>query len=106
MFRENVRQFAGKELAPLVRGMDEEQQMDAGLVRKLFELGLMGIEIPEEFGGSGGTLFDAVLAVETISAVDPAVGLLVEVHNTLVVNALLRRATAEQKQRFLPRLAV
>ena len=106
LFRENVRQFAGKELAPLVRGMDEEQQMDAGLVRKLFELGLMGIEIPEEFGGSGGTFFDAVLAVETISAVDPAVGLLVDVHNTLVVNALLRRATAEQKQRFLPGLAL
>jgi len=105
MIRESVQQFAEQELRPLVRRMDDEQHMDAGLLRKLFELGLMGIEIPEEFGGSGGTFFDAVLAVETISAVDPAVGVLVDVHNTLVINALLRWATAEQKQRYLPKLA-
>jgi butyryl-CoA dehydrogenase/short/branched chain acyl-CoA dehydrogenase len=85
--------------------MDESQQMDAGLIRQLFELGLMGIEIPEQFGGSGGTFFDAALAVEMISTVDPAVGLIVDVQNTLVVNALLRWATAEQKLRYLPRLA-
>ena len=85
--------------------MDDSQQMDAGLIRKLFELGLMGIEIPDEFGGSGGTFFDSVLAVETISAVDPAVGLLVDVQNTLVANALLRWGTAEQKRSYLPRLA-
>ena len=105
MIRESVQQFAEQELRPLVRRMDDEQHMDAGLLRKLFELGPMGIEIPEEFGGSGGTFFDAVLAVETISAVDPAVGVLVDVHNTLVINALLRWATAEQKQRYLPKLA-
>jgi len=105
LFRDTVRQFAQHEIAPLVRGMDEGQQMDAGLIGKLFELGLMGIEIPEQFGGSGGTFFDTVLAVETISAVDPAVGLIVDVQNTLVVNALLRWATAEQKLRYLPRLA-
>ncbi|HEV2134659.1 MAG TPA: acyl-CoA dehydrogenase family protein [Terracidiphilus sp.] len=105
LFRETVRRFARDEVAPLVRRMDEEQQVDAGLLRKLFGLGLMGIEIPEELSGSGGTFFDAVLAVEEISAVDPAVGLVVDVHNTLVARALMRWATAEQKRRWLPRLA-
>jgi butyryl-CoA dehydrogenase/short/branched chain acyl-CoA dehydrogenase len=105
LFRDTVRQFAKDKIAPLVHGMDESQQMDAGLIGKLFELGLMGIEIPEEFGGSAGTFFDTVLAVEMISTVDPAVGLIVDVQNTLVVNALLRWSTAEQKQKYLPRLA-
>jgi alkylation response protein AidB-like acyl-CoA dehydrogenase len=105
LFRGTVRQFARDEIAPLVRRMDEEQHINAGLVRKLFELGMMGIEIPEELGGSGGTFFDAVVAVEEISAVDPAVGLVVDVHNTLVANALLRRGTPGQKKRWLPRLA-
>ena len=105
LFRDTVRQFAEKEIAPLVRRMDEEQHFDPGLIRRLFELGLMGIEIPEQFGGSGGTFFDAALAVETISAVDPAVGVLVDVQNTLVINALLRWATDAQKQKHLPRLA-
>lgn len=105
LLRNTVRQFALNKIAPLVRGMDESQQMDAGLIEQLFELGLMGIEIPEQFGGSGGTFFDTALAVETISTVDPAVGLIVDVQNTLVVNALLRWATAEQKVRYLPRLA-
>jgi alkylation response protein AidB-like acyl-CoA dehydrogenase len=105
LFRETVRRFARDEVAPLLRRMDEEQQVDAGLVRKLFDLGLMGIEIPEELGGSGGTFFDAVLAVEEISAVDPAVGLVVDVHNTLVARAIMRWATAEQKKRWLTRLA-
>lgn len=105
LFRATVRKFAREEVAPLVRRMDEEQQLDAGLLRKLFELELMGIGIPEEFGGSGGTFFDAVLAVEEISAVDPAVGLVVDVHNTLVASALLRWGTPEQKKKWLPRLA-
>jgi butyryl-CoA dehydrogenase/short/branched chain acyl-CoA dehydrogenase len=85
--------------------MDESQQMDAGLIRELFELGLMGIEIPEQFGGSGGTFFDTILAVEMISTVDPSVALIVDVQNTLVINALLRWATAEQRLKYLPRLA-
>jgi acyl-CoA dehydrogenase len=85
--------------------MDEEQHLDAALLRKLFELGLMGIEIPEEFGGSGGSFFDSVLAVEMLSTVDPAVGLVVDVQNTLVASALLRWGTAEQKKQYLPRLA-
>jgi alkylation response protein AidB-like acyl-CoA dehydrogenase len=105
LFRGTVRQFARDEIAPLVRRMDEAQHIDAALVRKLFELGLMGIEIPEEFGGAGGTFFDAVLAVEEISAIDPAVGLVVDVHNTLVANALMRWGTPGQKKLWLPHLA-
>ena len=105
MFRDTVRQFAVEQIGPLVRGMDEAQQMDAGLIQKLFALGLMGIEIPEEYGGAGGSFFEAILAVEEISAVDPAVGVLVDVQNTLCINALARWATEEQKQEYLPRLA-
>lgn len=105
LFRDTVRRFAEKEMAPLVRAMDEEQHLDAGLIRRLFELGLMGIEVPEEFGGSGGRFFDAVLAIETLSMVDPAVAVLVDVHNTLAINALRRWATEAQKRKYLPRLA-
>jgi alkylation response protein AidB-like acyl-CoA dehydrogenase len=94
MFQDSVREFAADRIIPLVRGMDEAQQMDAGLVREMFALGLMGIAVPEEYGGAGGSFFDAVLAVEAISAVDPAVGVLVDVQNTLVTNALVRWATA------------
>ena len=92
LFYSTVRQFAEETIAPLVRAMDEEQQFAAGLVERLFELGLMGIEIPEELGGAGGSFFDAVLAIEAISTVDPAVAVLVDVHNTLVINALRRWA--------------
>jgi len=105
LFRETVRQFALDEVAPLVRRMDEEQHLDAALLRRLFELGLMGIEIPEEFGGSAGSFFDSVLAVEMLSAVDPAVALVVDVQNTLVASAVLRWGTADQKRKYLPRLA-
>jgi butyryl-CoA dehydrogenase/short/branched chain acyl-CoA dehydrogenase len=85
--------------------MDEEQHMDADLVRSLFELGLMGIGIPEQYGGSGGTFFDSVLAVEAVSAVDPSVGVLVDVQNTLAAAGLMRWATEEQKKKYLSRLA-
>ena len=105
LFRDTVRQFAGGEIAPLVREMDESQQMDSRLLTQLFELGIMGIEIPEQYGGSGGTFFEAILAVEEISAVDPAVGVLVDVQNTLVVNAIRRWASEEQKKTFLSKLA-
>ncbi|GGG69344.1 acyl-CoA dehydrogenase [Edaphobacter dinghuensis] len=105
MFRATVRQFAAEQIAPLVRSMDETQAMDAGVVRQMFGLGLMGISIPESYGGADGSFFEAILAVEEISAVDPAVGVLVDVQNTLCVNALLRWATEEQKRRWLPRLA-
>ena len=105
LFLETVRRFAADEVAPLVRQMDEEQHLDEGLLRKLFELGLMGIEIPEEFGGSAGSFFDSVVAVEMLSVVDPAVALVVDVQNTLVASAVLRWGTAEQKRNYLPRLA-
>jgi butyryl-CoA dehydrogenase/short/branched chain acyl-CoA dehydrogenase len=105
MFQESVWQFAADKIAPLVRSMDDAQQMDAGLVREMFSLGLMGVGVPEEYGGAGGSFFDAVLAVEAISAVDPAVGVLVDVQNTLCINAIVRWASEEQKRRYLPRLA-
>jgi butyryl-CoA dehydrogenase/short/branched chain acyl-CoA dehydrogenase len=105
MFQNSVRQFASERIAPLVRGMDESQQMDAGLIREMFSLGLMGIEAPEEFGGAAGSFFDAILAVEAISAADPAVGVLIDVQNTLCLNAILRWATEDQKQRYVSRLA-
>src|ERR1700754_2328628 len=105
LFRDTVRKFANAEIAPLVRSMDESQQMDPGLLRQLHSLGLMSIEIPEEYGGSAGTFFEAILAVEEVSAVDPAVGVLVGVQNTLVVNALNRWANEEQKKQYLTKLA-
>ncbi len=105
MFQDSVRQFAADRIAPLVRQMDEAQHFDAGLLKQLFELGLMAIEIPDEFGGAGGTFFDAIVAVEALSSVDPSVGVLVDVQNTLCINALLRWGSAEQKRAYLPRLA-
>jgi alkylation response protein AidB-like acyl-CoA dehydrogenase len=105
MFRDTVRRFANEQIGPLVRGMDEAQQMDAGILRKLFELGLMGIEVPEQYGGAGGTFFEAILAVEEISAVDPSVGVLVDVQNTLCINALVRWANEEQRTKYLSRLS-
>ena len=105
MFRETVRRFAVEQIGPLVRGMDESQQMDAGLIKKLFQLGLMGIEIPEQYGGAGGSFFNAILAVEEISSVDPSVGVMVDVQNTLCINALVRWANEEQKKRYLTLLA-
>jgi butyryl-CoA dehydrogenase/short/branched chain acyl-CoA dehydrogenase len=105
LFYSTVRQFAEETIAPKVRAMDDEQQFAAGLVKQISDLGLLGIEIPEELGGAGGSFFDAVLAIEAISTVDPAVAVLVDVHNTLVVNALRRWATQAQQQHWLPKLA-
>jgi butyryl-CoA dehydrogenase/short/branched chain acyl-CoA dehydrogenase len=105
MFRDTVRRFAVEQIGPLVRSMDESQHMDVSLIKKLFQLGLMGIEIPEQYGGAGGTFFNAILAVEEISAVDPSVGVMVDVQNTLCINALVRWATEDQKKNYLSRLA-
>jgi alkylation response protein AidB-like acyl-CoA dehydrogenase len=105
LFYSTVRQFAEETIAPLVRTMDDEQQFAAGLVSKLYGLGLMGVEIPEELGGAGGSFFDAVLAIEAIATVDPAVAVLVDVHNTLVINAIRRWANEDQKWHWLQRLA-
>ncbi len=105
LFCTTVRDFAEENIAPLVRQMDDEQHFTADLIPQLFNLGLMGIEVPIDYGGSGGTFFEAILAVEAISAVDPSVGVLVDVQNTLCVNALLRWGTEAQKRNFLPRMA-
>ncbi|MBT8396184.1 MAG: acyl-CoA dehydrogenase [Gemmatimonadetes bacterium] len=105
MFREAVRDFAESEIAPRVSEMDQNQAYDPDLLPQLFELGLMGIEIPEEMGGAGSSFFTACLIVEELSRVDPAVGTLVDVQNTLCINALIRWGTSAQKERFLPRLA-
>ncbi|HEY6936680.1 MAG TPA: acyl-CoA dehydrogenase, partial [Terriglobales bacterium] len=105
LFRDNIRQFAEDKVRPLVREMDEKGVFDKDLIRQFFELGLMGIEIPEQYGGGAGTFFEAVLAVEELSRVDASAGVVVDVQNTLVNNALLRWATEEQKKRYLPRMA-
>jgi len=104
-FQSTVRQFARQEVAPRVREMDEAGVFRKDILKQFFQLGLMGIEIPEEFGGQGGNFFQCVLAVEELSAVDPSAGVIVDVQNTLVNNALMRWGSAEQKRRCLPRLA-
>jgi alkylation response protein AidB-like acyl-CoA dehydrogenase len=105
LFRDNIRQFADQELRPLVKEMDEKGVFDQGLMDQFFQLGLMGIEIPEPFGGGGGSFFEAILAVEEMSRVDASAGVIVDVQNTLVINALVRWASDEQKKLYLPRLA-
>ena len=105
LFYASVRQFAEESIGPHVRAMDDEQQLAPGLLDRIFALGVMAIEIPEEFDGAAGSFFDAVLAIEAISTVDPAVAVLVDVHNTLVVNALRRWGTPAQQQQWFPRLA-
>lgn len=105
LFADSVYEFADREIRPLVRDMDEHAKMAPALLPKLFDLGIMGIEIPEQFGGAGATLFHSVLAVEQLSRVDPAVGVLVDVQNTLVVNALSRFGSPEVRQRYLTKLA-
>ena len=105
MMRATVRRFAQRKIAPLTREMDERQKLDAGILRELFSLGLMGVEIPAEWGGAGASFFNSILAVEEISRVDPAVAVVVDVQNTLTANALMRWGSPEQKERYLPRLA-
>jgi short/branched chain acyl-CoA dehydrogenase len=105
LFQASVREFAAREMRPLVREMDHEAKMPRSLIDSLFELGLMGIEIPDGHGGAGGTFFHAVLAVEALSAVDPSVGVLVDVQNTLVINALVRWGSEAQQAQYLPMLA-
>ena len=105
IFRDSVRAFAETEIRPLVREMDEHAKIPRALVDKLFELGVMGIEIPDGLGGAGGRFFHSVLAVEELSRVDPSIGVLVDVQNTLVINAVLRFGHEEIKRRWLPALA-
>jgi alkylation response protein AidB-like acyl-CoA dehydrogenase len=105
MFRDTVRQFAEQTMAPLARSMDEAAQLDGELITQLFELGLMAVEVPEHLGGAASSFFTAVLIVEELSRIDPSVGVLVDVQNTLVNNAILRHGSSAVQQRFLPRLA-
>ena len=105
LFQSSVRQFARERIRPHVRAMDEAGAFRKDLIEQLFAMGLMGIEIPEEYGGQGGSFFQAILAVEEISAVDPSAGVIVDVQNTICNNALLRWATPAQKAMYLPRLA-
>jgi butyryl-CoA dehydrogenase/short/branched chain acyl-CoA dehydrogenase len=105
LFQSTVRKFAREEIRPYVREMDEAGVFRKDILRQLFAMGLMGIEIPEEYGGQGGTFFQAILAIEELSAVDPSAGVIMDVQNTICNNAMLRWADAAQKARYLPRLA-
>ena len=105
LFRDNIRQFADERITPLVREMDEKGVFDHHLLEEFFQLGIMGIEIPEQYGGGAGTFFEAILAVEEISRVDASAGVVVDVQNTLVANALLRWGNPEQKNKYLARMA-
>jgi alkylation response protein AidB-like acyl-CoA dehydrogenase len=105
LFRDNVRQFADEKVRPLAKEMDDKGVFDEALLEQFFQLGLMGIEIPEQYGGAGGKFFEAILAVEELSRADASAGVVVDVQNTLVNNALLRWANPEQKKRYLPRMA-
>lgn len=104
LFRDNVRQFAEEKVRPLAKEMDEKGAFDHALVEEFFQLGIMGIEIPEQYGGAGGKFFDAILTVEELSRCDASAGVLVDVQNTLVNNALLRWCNPEQKKRYLPKM--
>src|SRR5438477_1189715 len=104
LFRDNIRQFAEEKIRPRVKEMDEKAVFDKDLIQQFFQLGLMGIEIPNQYGGGGGKFFEAILAVEELSRADASAGVIVDVQNTLVNNALLRWATEEQKKRYLPRM--
>src|SRR5215467_7496079 len=104
LFRDNDRAFADERLRPKVREMDEKGVFDHSLIEEFFRLGLMGIEVPEQYGGAGGKFFDAILAVEEISRVDASAGVIVDVQNTLVNNALIHWTNDDQKRRYLTRM--
>src|SRR5258706_10504756 len=101
LFRDNIRQFAEEKVRPRVREMDEKGVFEHELIEQFFQLGLMAIEVPEQYGGGGGTFFEACLAVEEMSRVGAFAGVIVDVQNTLVNNALMRWTSDEQKRRFL-----
>jgi len=105
LFRDSVYEFANREIRPLVREMDEHAKIDPALIAQLFDLGVMGIEIPDSLGGGGASFFHSVLAVEALSRVDPSIGVLVDVQNTVVINALLRWGTDDVQRRYLPKMA-
>lgn len=104
MFQQAIGSFAEKTVAPLVEEMDREQKLDQEIIDQSFQMGLMGIEVPEQYGGAGSSFFSAILAIEQLAKVDPSVSVFVDVQNTLVNNALLNWATDAQKERYLPKL--
>ncbi len=105
IFRDSVREFAQARVRPLVREMDEQARIPRTLIDELFQLGVMGIEVPERYAGAGGRFFHSVIAVEELSRVDPSIGVLVDVQNTLVINALLRWGNDDVRGRYLPALS-
>jgi len=105
LFQSTIRRFASERIAPHVREMDEAGVFRKDLLKEMFDLGLMGIEIPEEFGGQGGNFFQSVLAVEALAEVDPSAAVIVDVQNTIANNILLRWGNDELKRKYLPRLA-
>ncbi|MGI8812509.1 MAG: acyl-CoA dehydrogenase [Pyrinomonadaceae bacterium] len=105
LFRASVREFAEGEVRPKVEQMEHASKLDADLIKQCFELGLMAIESPEEYGGAGSTIFNAILAIEELARVDASVSVFVDVHNTLVTNAFMRWASDEQKKKYMPQLA-
>ena len=105
LFRASVREFAEGEVAPRVETMEQASKLDPDLIKQCFELGLMAIESPEEYGGAGSTIFNAILAIEELARVDASVSVFVDVHNTLVTNAFMRWANDEQKKKYMPHLA-
>lgn len=105
MFQDAIAGFAKDRIGPLVSEMDEGAKISPALIEQLFEMGLMGIEIPEKYKGAGATFFSSILAIEALAAVDPSVSVMVDVQNTLVINAIINYGTEDQKQRYLPKLA-
>ncbi len=105
LFQASVRKFARERLAPHVRTMDEEAKFRPELVSEMFELGLLGIDVKEQYGGQGGTFFQSILAIEELAKIDPSASVIVDVQNTLVNNAFERWGSEDQRRRFLPRLA-
>ena len=105
LFRASVREFAEGEVRPRVEEMEKNSKLDADLIRQCFELGLMAIESPEEYGGAGSTIFNAILAIEEIARVDASVSVFVDVHNTLVTNAFMKWGSDEIKKKYMPQLA-
>jgi alkylation response protein AidB-like acyl-CoA dehydrogenase len=104
LFRSSVREFAEGELRPRVEAMEHAGKIDPDVIKQCFELGLMSIETPEEYGGAGSSFFNAIVAIEELARVDASVSVFVDVHNTLVTNAFLRWGSEDQKKKYLPQL--
>jgi len=105
MFQQSVRDFAIEKIRPLVHDMDRKAEMSRDLIANFFDLGIMAIEVPDQWGGAGSSFFNAVVVVEELSHVDASCGVLVDVQNTLVNNAILRWGNDDQKSKYLPMLA-